>query len=95
MVQCKNSRHNFKLYIITYGEGDEEFLEVKEKSILEFMQEVEKRYHREVKDIREDKEILREVIREARSQTDVTIEELAKYLEVSKSTVGNYSKNRG
>jgi len=95
LVQCKNSRHNFKLYIITYGEGDEEFLEVKEKSILEFMQEVEKRYHREVKDIREDKEILREVIREARSQTDVTIEELAKYLEVSKSTVGNYSKNRG
>lgn len=95
MVQCKNSRHNFKLYIITYGEGDEEFLEVKEKSILEFMQEVEKRYHREVKDIRADKEILREVIREARSQTDVTIEELAKYLEVSKSTVGNYSKNRG
>ena len=59
------------------------------------MQEVEKRYHREVKDIRADKEILREVIREARSQTDVTIEELAKYLEVSKSTVGNYSKNRG
>lgn len=74
------------------GEIDEEFIDIKEKDILEFIQEIEKKYDKRAKDVREEKEILKYVIKEARSQTDVKIEELARILDISKSTVWNYSK---
>lgn len=74
------------------GETDEEFIDIKEKDILEFIQEIEKKYNKKAKDVREEKEILKYVIKEARSQTDVKIEELARILDISKSTVWNYSK---
>ena len=74
------------------GETDEEFIDIKEKDILEFIQEIEKKYNKKAKDMREEKEILKYVIKEARSQTDVKIEELASLLDISKSTVWNYSK---
>ena len=74
------------------GEIDEEFIDIKEKDILEFIQEIEKKYDKRAKDVKEEKEILKYVIKEARSQTDVKIEELARLLDISKSTVWNYSK---
>lgn len=74
------------------GETDEEFIDIKEKDILEFIQEIEKKYNKKAKDMREEKDILKYVIKEARSQTDVKIEELASLLDISKSTVWNYSK---
>ena len=74
------------------GEIDEKFIDIKEKDILEFIQEIEKKYDKRAKDVREEKEILKYVIKEARSQTDVKIEELARILDISKSTVWNYSK---
>ena len=73
------------------GETDEEFIDIKEKDILEFIQEIEKKYNKKAKDMREEKDILKYVIKEARSQTDVKIEELASLLDISKSTVWNYS----
>jgi len=77
---------------VVCGEIDEEFIDIKEKDILEFIQEIEKKYNKKAKDMREEKEILKYVIKEARSQTDVKIEELASLLDISKSTVWNYSK---
>lgn len=92
MVQYKDLKNNFNLYIVVCGEIDEEFIDIKEKDILEFIQEIEKKYNKKAKDMREEKEILKYVIKEARSQTDVKIEELASLLDISKSTVWNYSK---
>jgi DNA-binding transcriptional regulator YiaG len=77
---------------VVCGETDEEFIDIKEKDILEFIQEIEEKYNKKAKDMREEKEILKYVIKEARSQTDVKIEELASLLDISKSTVWNYSK---
>lgn len=78
--------------MLVCGKIDQEFIDIKEKDILEFIQEIEKKYDKKAKDIREEKEILKHVIKEARSQTDVKIEELASLLDISKSTVWNYSK---
>ena len=50
------------------------------------------KYKKKIEEIRENKEILISTIKEARKQTDVTIVELAKILDVSKTTVGRYSK---
>lgn len=78
--------------MLVCGEIDQGFIDIKEKDILEFIQEIEKKYDKKAKDMREEKEILKLVIKEARSQTDVKIEELASLLDISKSTVWNYSK---
>ena len=53
---------------------------------------MEETYDKKINEMKNEKSILKNVIKEARNQTDVTIEELAQILEVSKSTVGNYSK---
>ena len=56
------------------------------------IKEIEMKYKKKVKEIRENKEILISTIKEARKQTDVTIVKLAKILDVSKTTVGRYAK---
>ena len=70
----------------------EEFYDIKEKDIYEFINEIEHKYGKKIKEVKKDKELLKEIIQLARKETDVTIAELAEIMGVSKSLVGNYSK---
>lgn len=69
----------------------EEFLDIKEKEITDFVKEVERKYNRDIAEMRKDKDILEKVIKEARKQTDVTIMKLSELLDISKSSVWMYA----
>ena len=66
------------------------FLEVKEKEIQTFIKEIEEKYHKKVFELKDNKNILIDIIKQARRETDVTIIELAEILGVSKSFVGDW-----
>lgn len=74
------------------NEFNDDFIDIKEKEISEFIIEIEKKYNKKINQLRREKDTLSNVIKEARRQTNVTLEELAKRLGMSKSTVGKYSK---
>ena len=75
------------------GENEEnDFFDIKEKEFSEFILEVERENNKRIIDMKSDKEILKRIIKEARRQTNVTLEELGKIFDISKSTVGNYLK---
>ena len=86
----KNYMNQFKFIHSTFNE--ENFIDIKDKSISEFTLEFENKINAKVTDIIKDKPLLTTFINEARKQTDVKIEELAQILDISKSTVGNYIK---
>lgn len=67
-------------------------IQEKKKDINDFIKEVEEFYGKKINLIKEDKNKLKNVIKKARKETDVTIIKLAKLLEISKSSVGNYIK---
>ena len=46
-----------------------------------------------IKNVIQNKEIMKRIILEARKQTNVTLKELAKLFDVSKSTIANYGKH--
>ena len=66
---------------------------MKEKSIQEFINEIEQRYNKSIFEFREEKDLLRKIINQARDETDVTIRELSKILKISKTTVNRYINN--
>lgn len=90
------SEKNYKeqLDTISREECKEKFLDIQEekKNVNDFVKEIEKSYGKKFNVIKEEKNELKEVIERARKETDATIIKLAELLEVSKSTVGNYSK---
>ena len=73
---------------------EESFADVdkKEKSIKDFIIEEEKRYGKKIKDIKCEKKVVKEIVKKARVQTDVTIKELATIFEIPKSTIARYCK---
>lgn len=83
-----------KLIQISNAFCDIQFIDIKEKKkeIDEFFNEEEKYYKKKINRIKEDKKVLEIVIKKARSETDVTIVQLAQILEISKSSVGKYIK---
>ncbi len=87
-----NYKEFFDLIHNNASENDNDFIDVKEKNIEDFIFQTEKKYNKSIRDIIKNKEILKKIIKEARVQTNVTIRELAEILDVSKSTVGKYSK---
>lgn len=78
--------HTSKVYL------DEQFYDLKEKDILEIIREFEKKHEKNIKEIKDNNKLLKEIIHIARQETDVTITELADLIGVSKSLVGNYTK---
>lgn len=72
--------------------NEEEFMDVKEKEIYNFINEIEEKYKKPIKDIRTNRDMLENTIMEARKQTDVTITQLAEILDISKTTVWKYAK---
>lgn len=76
----------------SYKYNEEEFMDIKDKTIAEYVKEVEKKYCRRITELTRDKNLLRYIVKQARKETDVTIMELAAMLGLSKSTVGRYLK---
>lgn len=75
-----------------YNEYENEFYDIKEEKISEFMMKIQEEYKISVDKIKKNKELLKNVIKEARKVTDVSLVELAKILGISKSTVSNYDR---
>ena len=71
---------------------DYRFYDLKEKNILDFISEFEKESGKFLKEFKNDKELLKKLIKLAREETDVTITELAKMIGISKSSIANYMK---
>ena len=80
-------------FIIIHNKIDmeEDFIDVKKDS-LEYIVEIEEKYNIEIRSIKYNKELLKQVIREIRKETNVTIKELAKILDISDKTIVRYSK---
>lgn len=81
-------------YLIHNSVNNEDFgfNDIKDKEIKDFIMENEKKYNRNIKELKKDKNILRRLIQDARKQTDVTIIELANILDLSKSAIHKYCK---
>ena len=81
-------------YLIHNSEKNDDFSfsDVKDKEIKYFLTEFEKKYNKNIKELKRDKIILEHLIKEARAQTDVTLLELANILDLSKSTIHKYCK---
>lgn len=74
---------------------DENFIDEEEKEdIYNFIKDFEKRNHININEINKDRNLLEMIIREARKKTNVTIIQLSKILNISKSTVGRYVKKK-
>lgn len=90
-----SSNNYFNMFIkIHKTSACEDFIDIdeKEKDINSFILEVEKKYKKKITDFKYNKLLLKDIILNAREQTNVTIEQLALILDVSKSTVGRYCK---
>ena len=81
----------FNLIHKTFNEED--FIEVKDKDISKYIFEFQNKLDVKMNEIVNDKTLLIEFINGARMQTDVTFEELAQILHISKSKVGKLAKN--
>lgn len=68
------------------------FKDIKEKNIDTFISEYEELCDKKISDFVKDKNLLKDFIKNAKIETDVTTRELAEKLGISKSTVSNYSK---
>lgn len=71
---------------------DNDFVDIKDKEIKEYIEYVENKYKLQAKQIRTNKRLLENVIKTARRITSVSIRDLADILEISKSTVSIYEK---
>ena len=88
----KNYKQHFK--IIHNNSANENFIDVNDKikNITDFIKEFEIKHNQKIEEIINNKYWLKKIIIDAREQTKITIEDLAKILNVSKSKVGRYAK---
>lgn len=88
------NNRNYKEQFINmhYANKEENFLDIKDKNIEDYIKEVEKRYNKRITELVNQHELIEQIIKDARKYTDVTIRELAKILCMSKSKIGNYVK---
>lgn len=87
------NKDNFEEIFNIIHKERKEINNVSFENIEEFIRKIEEKYRMNIKDIKDNRKVLKLVIEEARNGTDVTIMKLAKILGVSKTTVGRYSKN--
>ena len=90
--KSKDYKKDFHLIHNIINSEDFIFKDIKDKKINEFIKDVEKRYNKNIKELINDKNILKQIIQEARNVTEVTLTELAEILDLSKSTVHKYCK---
>lgn len=82
----------YKLHDIDNEIYDENFADIKDERIEEYIKYVETKYKLPANKIRTNKKLLEEVIKTARKTTIATVRELAEILDVSKSTISKYDK---
>ena len=88
-----SSKDYIDLFFILHDNyNDEEFMDIKEQNIAEYIEEIEMQYNNKIREIIKDRETMKNIIIKARKQTNVTLVELANILDVSKSTVAKYDK---
>ncbi len=75
--------------------SEENFYDIQEENKEEinvFLSKIEKRYGMKINEIKKERVLLKVLVKHARSKTKITIEKLAKILDISKSTIGRYCK---
>ncbi len=84
-----NYIEQFKYFHETYN--DKKFLELKEKTkdITSLLKNIEKQYGKPIEDIVVHNEELRKIVKIVRSETDITLRELASILKISKTKLGD------
>ena len=92
--KTKDYKKEFDFIHNTKNSDDLEFEDIKHKDIIDFVKEIEKKYNKNIKELKQDKNIFRQFIQDARNETDVTLTELADILDLSKSTIYNYYKKK-
>lgn len=80
----------YELHSCVYEET--EIFDIKDMDIETFIKMIEQEMQIKIGEVKKDKVLLEKVIKDARNFTDVSLEELAKIIKVSKSTIGNYEK---
>lgn len=70
--------------------NNDKFVDVKEKKIEDFISEIKELYKCDIRKITNNKIILKEIIKKAIEQTDVSIIQLSKILKISRNTVTKY-----
>jgi len=88
----KDYKKDFYLIHNLEEKDDIIFRDIKDKEIKDFIKENEKKYNKSINELKKDKKILIKLVKDARKETAVTLTELAKMLDLSKSTIHNYSK---
>ena len=71
---------------------DFDFEDIKDKEITNLIKEFEKNHNKNIEEIKQDRNILKQFIQDARKETDTTLMELSEILDLSKSTIYNYCK---
>lgn len=72
--------------------NDNNFIDIKDKSINDFINDFQKEYHTNIYSIKKDKSLLKKFIIQTRKETEITLNELANLLDISKSSTSNYGK---
>ena len=81
------------IHDIEYGD-EYTFEDIKDKEITDLIKENEKKYNKNINELKQNKKILKLLIHDARKETDVTLTELAEILDLSKSTIHNYYRKK-
>ena len=68
------------------------FIDIKDTNITDYIHEFEITENVQIKDIHKDSKLIKKFIRQARSETEVTIKNLSEILNISKSEVGRIIK---
>ena len=71
---------------------EKNFLDVKEKDFTAIVKKYEEKYIIKIQEISKDRILLKSFLKEVREETNITLNELSKLLDISKSTVSKYSK---
>ena len=69
-----------------------QFIDLKEKSFCDCLLDFETKYGKSLPDLYSDKLLLQQFIQYLRNYSNITIREIAKELNLSKSTIANYCK---
>ncbi len=90
--KCNNYKKEFQELHKTRIDEEENFVDIKDIEIQEFIKKLEK-ININIKDIKNDKKLTKRIIKMARTETNVTVRELADILGISKSKVSKLDNN--
>lgn len=87
-----NYKDNFLSVHLHNIQDNFEFIDIKDKTFSDCLLNTKTKYNKNIDEIISDKMLFKQFIQDSRAITDITIREIAKVLNISKSTVANYCK---